>query len=100
MSALRRNIVEIAEAKKRGRYHKGGELSARLELARMIGWGRGYSDKHCEERNFATGAEYLAWLAGWRAGQAERKRDQEKALRQIEDQDRVMRRILEAGTAW
>lgn len=36
-----------------------------------IGFNRGLADQHYESRTFRTGSEYVAWLAGWRAGQAE-----------------------------
>lgn len=46
----------------------------RLEAAQHIGYEAGMEDRHYEDRNFATGAEWLSWLVGWRAGQSSLKR--------------------------
>lgn len=70
----------------------------RLEDARDIGWNRGFKDIHYESRNFQTGAEYLAWLAGWRAGQAKRSAIAAQALATTQQSDEEMRLILEALT--
>lgn len=43
----------------------------RLNNAYDIGFNRGVADHHYESRTFQTGAEYTAWLAGWRGGQVE-----------------------------
>lgn len=41
--------------------------------ARQDGYFRGCHDMHYEVATYRTGAEWVAWFDGWKAGQAERK---------------------------
>jgi hypothetical protein len=41
------------------------------ELAEREGFCSGKADRHYTQRDYATGAEYIAWLKGWRRGQVE-----------------------------
>jgi ribosome modulation factor len=71
------------------------DLKARLEFARDVGYYRGLSDKHEEPRNFETGPEWLSWLAGWRAGQAELKAQRDAEVgRQEEIENSMMEEFL------
>ena len=65
-------------------------LKWRLQNAEDIGYIRGLADAHVESRTFETGAEYRAWLRGWRRGQAE-LRNQEK---QIEKKQMAVERSM------
>lgn len=78
----------------RGRYKKDGAMAQRLRHAHWFGFGRGYANKHYEERTFQTGAEYLAWLAGHREGVAARKLDQQKKEVAREREECLMRALL------
>jgi len=84
----------MTASKPRGRYHKDGELKHRLDFARNCGWGRGYHDKHDESRTFETGAEYLAWMAGWREGYAQLKAERRAKTMAKERLDGIMRGML------
>lgn len=80
--------------KPRGRYQKDGAMAKRLAHAHWFGFGRGYADKHYENRNFETGAEWLSWLAGWREGQVAMKLDNAKRLAAKEREERIMKALL------
>lgn len=76
MSALRK-IVPIARYWSRPRAPRPLSPSERfdakavLDFAEGVGYAKGAANLHYEDRTFATGAEYLRWLAGWRRGYAE-----------------------------
>lgn len=42
-----------------------------MAAAYELGFYRGQHDQHYEPRNMTTGAEWLRWLEGWRAGQVQ-----------------------------
>jgi ribosome modulation factor len=44
-----------------------------LEVAFNVGYAAGLANRHHEDRNFSTGAEWLVWLDGHRVGQVEFK---------------------------
>lgn len=78
----------------RSRYLKDGEFTRRLSYANSLGYGRGYNNKHHEDTNFVTGAEYLAWLAGHREGQKDRLADSELERNQKAAEEYLMLRML------
>lgn len=69
-------------------------LHWRLQQAESLGYARGFANKHYEPRTFATGAEYIVWLRGWREGQEARKAKVNASAEQQADVERVMWRIL------
>jgi len=73
---------------------KPGPLEWRLQQAESLGYVRGIADKHYEPRTFSTGAEYIAWLRGWRKGQQAIKAQREREAKQLADVERVMQRML------
>jgi ribosome modulation factor len=69
----------------------------RLERAEDLGYSRGYNDVHHEVHTFETGAEYIAWLRGWRKGQAALKAEHAKESAEQTRTERIMRELLEAA---
>ena len=76
---------------------KAGQLTWRLRNAESRGEARGRADKHYENFTFSTGAEYIAWLRGWRRGQAALKAEQRAAAAEQARLERIMRNLLEAA---
>lgn len=66
----------------------------RLVFARDVGYFRGLSDKHFEDRNFETGAEWLSWLSGWRLGQIEFQAMQTREAKEIEREEKALLEVL------
>jgi hypothetical protein len=79
------------------RLAKAGQLTWRLRNAEALGEARGRADKHYETGDFGTGAEYIAWLRGWRRGQAALKAEQRAAAAEQARLERIMRNLLEAA---
>ena len=73
---------------------KADRLKLLLRNAEEIGYTRGLADQHHEKRTFETGAEYTAWLRGWRRGQAEYKGQAEQVERMQMATERTMRSML------
>jgi ribosome modulation factor len=69
----------------------------RIERAEALGFSRGYADVHHEERTFETGAEYIAWLRGWRKGQTALKAEREVAAGRLAQTERILGQVLEAA---
>lgn len=70
------------------------DLRLQLAFAHDVGYARGLADKHHEDRNFATGAEWLAWLAGWREGQRDLAEKQRIETRELAMKEKALRRLL------
>ena len=66
----------------------------RLLFAENCGWGRGFSAKHWESRDFETGAEWLAWLKGYRQGQEELRQARAGEQKKREENEAFMLFLL------
>jgi len=76
-----------------------GPLKWRLQQAESLGYVRGVANKHYEPRTFSTGAEYIAWLRGWRKGQQVLKLKRADDASQQAAVERVMQRMLTEAAA-
>ena len=65
---------ELRDAKK-----FAADQQSALRRAEAIGYVDGFSDRHSVDRKFRFGLEWIAWLKGWRAGQAELRRQRARA---------------------